>query len=81
MKKSQTEELSRRGFLQVAALATGSLALAACAPASTPGGSSSPAADTQELSIWSFPRTEDDVANIFDPLNEKFKGRGAKRRG
>lgn len=66
--------LSRRTFLKASAMAAGSLALAACvaAPAAEQG-DDAPAADAQVLAIWSFPRTEDDIANIFDPLNEEFQ--------
>lgn len=66
--------ISRRDFLRMSALTTGGVLLASCSPsASSPSSSSSTAGGSEVVSFWTFPRTEDDMGQIFNPLLEKFQ--------
>ncbi|NPV07486.1 MAG: extracellular solute-binding protein [Anaerolineae bacterium] len=75
---------SRRSLLQTGALMTGATVLAACAGA-TPAAVTVPeatavpeekapaaAAVSGTVRMWEFPMTEDDMAQIWNPLLEKF---------
>lgn len=75
---------SRRSLLKASVLTAGATALAACAGA-TPAAGTQPEATTApaaeapaaaavkgEVRMWEFPMTEDDMAQIWNPLLEKF---------
>lgn len=66
-----THTLSRRGLLKVFGASAGALALAACAPAATPGGdAAAPAADAAiALELWTFVNTH---ARWFRSMAESY---------
>jgi len=71
--------LSRRHFLQLSASVTATSFLAACAPSAPSGGSDSGgdgggggAAASSTIEVWGYPRTENDLETIFDPMNASF---------
>ena len=65
-----THTLSRRGLLKAFGAGASALALAACAPAATPGGAAAPAADAAlELELWTFVNTH---ARWFRSMAESY---------
>ncbi len=76
--------LTRRDLLRVSTLATGAVALAACTgatPSSAPAATAVPvvtmapvaASVGGAVSMWTFPMTEDDMGQIWNPLTTRFK--------
>ncbi len=76
---------TRRSLLQAGVMTAGAAALAACAGATSPApaaqseATTAPAAEapaaaavTGQVRMWEFPHTEDDMAQIWTPLLEKF---------
>ena len=63
--------LSRRSFLQLSGAAGAVAVLSACV-APVPGADDGTGMETTEISIWAYPRTENDLEIVFAPLLESF---------
>ena len=73
-------KMSRRQFLRLSVITTGSIALAACTvPVAAPSGGAAAgntAKQPVELRWWVNPFTDDDVTKVWEPLTKKFYDAG-----